>query len=159
MKVGITGHQERPGIDWSWVDTAINDELSLLSKGLIGLSSLARGADQLFAESVLRHGGELHFVRPLKHYEKTLEGQHLTRFLRLMSSATTTIDLPVAASNQDAYLAAGEYIAANSEVLIAVWDGKPAEGKGGTADVIAYAKRQGKAIVHLEPLSQEVRRW
>lgn len=158
MKVGITGHQERPGIDWPWVADVICNELAPFSAGLIGLSSLAQGADQVFAEAVLESGGELHFVKPIADYEKTLKGEHLNRFLQLESAATATIDLPAAASDQDAYLAAGEYIAAHSELLIAVWDGEPAVGKGGTADVVAFAKRQGRAVLHIEPLGKEVRR-
>lgn len=158
MKVGITGHQERPGIDWPWVAGVIRDELASFPAGLVGLSSLARGADQVFAEAVLEAGGELHFVVPIADYEKTLEGEHLSRFLHLKSAAATTIELPAAASDQDAYLAAGEYIAAHSDVLIAVWDGKPAGGKGGTADVVTFAKRQGKTVLHIEPLGKQVRR-
>lgn len=157
MKVGITGHQERPGIDWSWVTGAIRNELSSLSAELIGLSSLARGADQVFAETVLECGGDLRFVQPMADYEKTLEGEHLACFRHLKAAATVTIELPAAASDQDAYLAAGEYIASHSDLLIAVWDGKPAEGRGGTADVVAFAKQRGRAVLHIEPLSQEVR--
>ena len=158
MKVGITGHQERPGINWSWVAGVIRSELSSLPTRLVGLSSLARGADQVFAEAVLETGGELRFIKPIANYEKTLDGEHLSRFLQLKSAATATIELPAAASDQDAYLAAGEYIAAHSDLLIAVWDGKLAEGKGGTADVVAFAKQQGRAVLHIEPLGQEVRR-
>lgn len=30
--------------------------------------------------------------------------------------------------------------------LLAVWDGKPARGFGGTADVVAYARRVGVPV-------------
>jgi hypothetical protein len=36
--------------------------------------------------------------------------------------------------------------AARAEVLIAVWDGLPARGLGGTADVVAYAKQCGRPV-------------
>lgn len=35
--------------------------------------------------------------------------------------------------------------------LIAVWDGKPARGYGGTADVVAYAERTGVPVRVLWP--------
>ncbi|MFH9861330.1 hypothetical protein [Streptomyces sp. NPDC017202] len=35
--------------------------------------------------------------------------------------------------------------------LLAVWDGKPARGYGGTADVVAYAERTGVAVRVLWP--------
>lgn len=157
MKVGVTGHQDRPGISWPWVAEVIRNELSSYSAGLIGLSSLAKGADQIFADAVIEFGGELHFVVPIMNYEKTLMGKDLMRFLRLRSVATAIIELPAAASEQDAYLAAGEYIAFHSDLLIAVWDGKPAGGKGGTADIVAFAKRHGRPVLHIEPLSEKVR--
>jgi hypothetical protein len=30
-----------------------------------------------------------------------------------------------------------------SDRLLAVWDGKPAQGLGGTGDIVAYAKSRG----------------
>jgi hypothetical protein len=30
--------------------------------------------------------------------------------------------------------------------LLAVWDGKPARGHGGTADVVAAAREQGRTV-------------
>jgi len=35
--------------------------------------------------------------------------------------------------------------------LLAVWDGKPARGYGGTADVVAYAERNGVPVRVLWP--------
>lgn len=153
MRVGITGHQDRSGIDWSWVAETIRDRLSGFSK-LVGYSSLAKGADQIFADVILEIGGDLNFVRPIDHYERTLEGEHLTRFLRLKAAASRTIAMPKTESDQDGYLAAGKYIAAQSELLVAVWDGKPAGGKGGTADIVTFAKERNGAVFHIEPIAR-----
>jgi hypothetical protein len=40
-------------------------------------------------------------------------------------------------------MAGSEILVGLVDELIAVWDGEPARGYGGTADVVAYAKRQG----------------
>ena len=45
-----------------------------------------------------------------------------------------------------------------ADVLIAVWDGQPARGKGGTADVVDYAKSLGKPLVVIDAVTLEVRR-
>ena len=37
------------------------------------------------------------------------------------------------------------------DVLIAVWDGEPARGPGGTAEIVAYALERGRPIVHIRP--------
>ncbi|MGW1005456.1 hypothetical protein [Streptomyces sp. NPDC002520] len=38
-----------------------------------------------------------------------------------------------------------------ADELVAVWDGKPAWGHGGTADVVAYAERTGVRVRVLWP--------
>ena len=37
-----------------------------------------------------------------------------------------------------------------SDIVLAVWNGKPAKGKGGTADVVAYAIRRGVPLIHID---------
>ena len=54
MKVGITGHQKlNDPSAWSDVCKQLGELLNDAEKPLIGLTSLAIGADQLFAEVVL----------------------------------------------------------------------------------------------------------
>ena len=45
-----------------------------------------------------------------------------------------------------------------SDVLIAVWDGEPARGRGGTAEVVAYARSLGKPVVLIDSNTLEVTR-
>lgn len=40
-----------------------------------------------------------------------------------------------------------EYMVNNSDIVVAVWDGT----KGGTANCVGYAKKQGKTIIKLDP--------
>ena len=54
------------------------------------------------------------------------------------------------------YLAAGCRVAALADLLLAVWDGEPARGRGGTADVVAFARRNLIPYVHLNPLTREI---
>lgn len=158
MKVGITGHQDRPGIDWAWVSEVLDNQLKALPPPLVGLSSLAQGADQIFAEAVIKAGGAIQFVLPTADYERHFEGEWHSRFKTLANAASSVIAIPTYASDQDAFMAAGEYIASHSDVLMAVWDGKPAGGKGGTADVVAFAKKRHIAVLHINPTSQTVER-
>lgn len=41
--------------------------------------------------------------------------------------------------------------ASESDVLLAVWDGLPGRGPGGTADVVAYARSKGVPVTILWP--------
>jgi hypothetical protein len=60
-------------------------------------------------------------------------------------------------TDEDAYLAAGQRVVELSDIVLAVWNGKPAKGKGGTADVVAYAIRRGMPLIHINPISRTVR--
>jgi hypothetical protein len=55
------------------------------------------------------------------------------------------------APSEDAYLAAGKHIVDRAGLLVALWNGKPAAGKGGTGDIVAYARSQGRPVVHVHP--------
>lgn len=48
---------------------------------------------------------------------------------------------------KSAYLNAGNYVVDNCDVLIALWDGQPSRGRGGTAEIVDYAKRMMRPIV------------
>lgn len=44
-----------------------------------------------------------------------------------------------------------EILVALVDELLAVWDGQPARGFGGTADVVRYAQRHGTPVRRLWP--------
>ncbi len=53
--------------------------------------------------------------------------------------------LPFGTSNRDAYAAANEDVLGGVDVLVAVWDGAPPDGKGGTGDTVHTARTRGVA--------------
>ena len=61
--------------------------------------------------------------------------------------------LPFVESTVQAHLTAGQAVVDRSERLVAVWDGKPARGIGGTADIVSYARQKGVPVVVLWPES------
>ncbi len=131
--------------------------LSSLPGDLMGFTSLALGADQLFAEIVIERGGLLTVIVPFADYEtKFAEGADRNGYNRLLAQANTVEVLPAAGSNREAYFKAGKQVVHRSELLIAVWGGKPAAGLGGTADVVGYARQCGKPMVHIDPINRTV---
>jgi len=58
--------------------------------------------------------------------------------------------------DEEAFLAAGKRVVDLSDIVIAVRDGEPAKGKGGTADSVAYALSTGAPVIHLNPLRETV---
>ncbi len=157
-RLGITGHQRLPAsADWLWVEEAIEGVLSSLPDELTGFTSLALGADQLFAELILKRGGSLTVIVPFADYEaKFAAGTDRDSYNRLLAQANTVEVLQMAGSNREAYFKAGKQVVNRSELLIAVWDGRPAAGLGGTADAVDYARQCGKPVVYIDPISRIV---
>jgi hypothetical protein len=54
--------------------------------------------------------------------------------------------LPFAESTAESHMAASEFMVDRADELYAVWDGLPARSYGGTADVVTYARDQGKPV-------------
>jgi hypothetical protein len=67
-------------------------------------------------------------------------------FTTLLEQADHVIELPSEDTREACYLAAGLYVLDHSDVLIALWDGEPARGTGGTAEIVAEARRRGMPI-------------
>jgi hypothetical protein len=144
MKIGASGHQNIPPQAIEYIRRGIADIILAADDGLVGISSLAAGADQLFASLVLKHGGQLYVIIPCRNYETTFpEKTELEQYQLLLSKAHKIEILDYPLPSEDAYLEAGRRIADSSDLLIAVWDGKPARGKGGTADIAYYAMNRG----------------
>lgn len=158
MRIGITGHQRlKEPSRWAWVTQELDRLLSSLAPPLIGVTSLAVGADQLFGNRVLEHGGLLEVVIPFAGYDLTFsEGHDREEFNRLLRHASKAELLQRQGSDQEAFFAAGKRVVDLSELVVAVWDGEPAAGLGGTGDVVNYAVLHGKGVMHLNPVRQEV---
>ena len=151
IRLGITGHQEIPSDIEEYVKTRLNilvrdyDEVT-------GIGSLAAGADQLFATTVLSHGGTIEVIIPAEDYRTTFtEDSSARNYDALLAKAATVTYLSFIHSSEEAYMAAGQEVVRQCQQLIAIWDGKPSRGKGGTADVVAFAKRQGVIVTIIWP--------
>jgi hypothetical protein len=96
-------------------------------------------------------------VIPLAHYERFFEGASKQRYYRLLFSAEK-IELRGDPNPEKAFFEAGIYIVDHVDRLIAVWDGKPAQGLGGTADIVSYAQANKHPILHLNT-TQRSTKW
>lgn len=156
-RVGVTGHQDRDGIDWSWVRRTLREALVTYS-ATEALSSLAQGTDQLFAEVALELDIPVRAIVPLGAYESFFKDSAvLANYRRLLGQARRT-DLELHFPPERAFFEAGKFVVDECQVLLAVWDGKPAEGLGGTADIVSYARSRGRPVVWLNPLTMEIHR-
>lgn len=155
--IGITGHQRLPApADWDWVREEIQTFLSSAQPPIIGISSLAIGADQLFAKAVLDAGGILEAVIPFDRYAETFQDRDRVVFEKLRSTSSRVEVLATMGSKEESYLAAGKRVVDLSDVVVAVWNGMPAAGLGGTADIVQYALAKNRRLIHIDPVGRTV---
>ncbi|WP_314253315.1 hypothetical protein [Streptomyces sp. DSM 40907] len=146
-RIGVTGHRAIPDSVLGHVESGLRAVLGGHEGPLEAFSSLAEGADQLFAAIALEHGADLTVVIPSGDYEDAFEGaEALARYRGLKDRAAQEVRMDFARSTDEAYYAAGTYIADSCDRLVAVWDGQPARGHGGTAEIVAYARALGKPV-------------
>ncbi|MGH9175160.1 MAG: hypothetical protein ACRD1H_12425, partial [Vicinamibacterales bacterium] len=152
MNVGISGHRNIPERGRTAICQSMRRTLTAARHPVTGVTSLADGADQLFATLVLQQGGRLHVIVPCHDYEKSFEtADALVGFQTLLARAAEIDTLPFSGPSEDAFLAAGRSVVDLSDMLLAVWDGKPAGGKGGTADIVAYARSKDLPVLVVWP--------
>jgi hypothetical protein len=142
QRIAVSGHRGLPAPTQRLIGRAIRSALEELAQpaGVIGLSCLADGADQIFARAVLDHGGQVEAVVPAAQYRDGLPASAHAEYDRLLAQAATVHRLPYAESTAEAHMAASAFMLDHAGQLWAVWDGQPARGYGGTADVVACAR-------------------
>ena len=128
----------------------IRSLLAAQSNPLTAISCLAAGADQIFAEEALRCGASLTAVVPANDYENTM-GDAVDNYETLQARATCIVQLEYEHATKQAYMAAGRWVVDHCDVLVAVWDGQPAAGSGGTGDIVAYADSIDRQIILVWP--------
>ena len=152
--IGVTGHRKLQNERFiakqvQKIATKIKETIPELKKIPVEfriLSPLAEGADRLVTRELLKvSGSQLQVVLPLEKDEYLKDfahGESREEFNILLESATSVIQPVSNPERPEAYMEAGRYIVDHCDVLIAIWDGNTANGKGGTADVVDYAREK-----------------
>jgi hypothetical protein len=152
LRIGVTGHRRLADADEAAqaVD-AVLDQLDA-TKILEVRSLLAEGADRLVTERAMRRrGSRFVAVLPLEADDYATDFEDpasLAAFRRLLTEAASVEVTPAGSdtSREAAYERAGRAVVESSDVLLALWDGGASRGRGGTAEMVAYAKERGVPV-------------
>ncbi len=156
-RIGVTGHRFLAEV--TKLRAAVEDTLSRIENAFPGrrivvVSPLAEGADRLVARAVLQRKGASLIVPlplPVDDYMQDFESaESKAEFRSLLDCAAEVMQLPATPTRNEAYKQVGLYVLDNSDVLIAVYDGQPAQGRGGTADIVAQALKRGMPVLHVK---------
>lgn len=158
MKIGITGHQHLGSEETiTWLSDTIETIIKQHNIDM-GFTSLAIGADQLFADILSKNQIPYTVIIPSDEYETTFtDPYHLEHYKILLQSAKNRINLPFDKPSENAFYEAGKKIVALSDLLIAIWDAQPAKGLGGTGDIVKYAQTLKRNVVHINPITRTMK--
>ena len=151
-RIGITGHANLAPDTVAAVTAVLERVLSDAGEPLVGVTCLARGADQLFARVVLELGGQIEVIVPAADYRARKVGRdNAAEFDELISRSVHVRVMPNEQSDRTAYMAASEAMLSSVDEMIAVWDGQRAGAAGGTGDVVQAARERGLPITIVWP--------
>ena len=166
LRIGVSGHRVPPKlpeefeaplhahIDRILAAVAAATRKANTATELVIVSSLAEGSDRIVAEAGLAAGFALQAILPFARaeYERDFETEMSRREFETLLVRAGVLELDGAADQRPrAYEAAGLFMLANIDVLIAIWDGAVAAGIGGTAQIVERAVADGISVVWIEP--------
>jgi hypothetical protein len=131
----------------------------------IFVSPLADGSDQLAAGIALELGYELQAILPFdrgRYRAGMADDDARFRFDDLLGRAKCVLELPGEHGlNLDSFVMAGRATVAHSDLMIAVWDGQPPRGRGGTGEIVEVALTRGTPLIHVpvDPALEMAIRW
>lgn len=159
LRIGVTGHRRLP--DEEPLAGQVRQALQRISELVPSsphtpvlftvISPLAEGADRLVAREVLKDQDadlEVPLPLPQEDYLRDFEAdESKSEFKEMLSRAKVVTKVLSSRSREEAYENVGRYVVDRCDVLIALWDGEPSRGQGGTAEIVCYARRRGVPLI------------
>jgi hypothetical protein len=117
-------------------------------------TALASGADQIAAICAQSSGYFVRAILPFEAHEYRQDftvGDELDLFEQAVAEADEVVVLPGDRSDADAaYVGVGKMLVRAADVMIAIWDGEPGRGPGGTAHVVELALESSVPVIHVD---------
>lgn len=159
FRIGASGHRDLgDAIAQQYAARCVRELLTSYAEqypNLVLIAPLAIGADQLFVQIALDLNIPVEAVIPSEDYETDYAlGEERAMYQQLLHQCRRIHPQPFSTHTDDAYLAAGRWIVEQSDILLLIWNGQPAKGRGGTADIAGYAWRTGRPFVHINATKQ-----
>jgi hypothetical protein len=150
VAIGVSGHRaltEIQRLEAGLAEVVRRLEEAFGEERWTVVSALAEGADRLVAHRLLaRKGTRLVAVLPLarEEYETDFRTDaSREEFRGLLALAKEVVEVPPEPNRERAYEIGGHVVLDRADVLVAVWDGQGAQGRGGTGTVVAAARERG----------------
>ncbi len=154
---GVTGHRHLNQADEAALAASLEEVFRRVAERYpdspqVLLSPLAEGADQLAARSALERGARLivPLPMPVEAYLETFSSEPARQAFRELSARAEHVFVVPQAAEHEArggqeparagfdYALTGAWLVNHCHLLLALWDGEPDRGEGGTAQVVEW---------------------
>jgi hypothetical protein len=151
LAIGFSGHRKLPDEAKSReaIRKVLEDWKARVSGVVYGVSSIAAGGDLLFAETCMELSLPIRVFLPFKkeQFREDFDDPTWRRAERVLASALSVEVTGASEKSTEAYYECGIETVEQTQLLIALWDGEPGRGLGGTEDIVTFAKEQGRPVV------------
>jgi hypothetical protein len=151
LAIGFSGHRQladEPKCREA-IRKVLEDWKAKVPGVVYGLSSTAAGGDLLFAETCIKLNLPIRVFLPFpkEKFRADFDDPTWKRAERVMASALSVEVKGVSQKSAEGYYECSIETVQQSELLMALWDGRHGRGLGGTADAVYFALEQGRPIV------------
>lgn len=157
LTVGVTAHRDLPATETAGIERLVGELFDELVRRfpetpLQALCPLAEGGERAFARVAIARGIPLVVPLPLprEFYIQDFSGAASRDEFDELCSQATVFELPLrpgveprqvaqpGALRDREYVKIGAFVSSHSQVLVAIWDGRPSDQIGGTAQITHY---------------------
>jgi 8-oxo-dGTP pyrophosphatase MutT (NUDIX family) len=168
FRLGFSGHQDlgneatRAFVAQSLREVLISyrEQAQACNQELLLYAALAPGADQLCITIALEFAIAVEAVIPCAEYDGIFtSAEEVNVYHQLLARCRKIHTLPAEHCSDEAFLEAGHWIVEHADLVLLVWNGYPAGGKGGTADVASYARSMRRPFIHINTRQHTIKQY
>ncbi len=157
LAVGFTGHRTLAdeAASRASIYHFLAEKKHSTSEILVGVSSIAAGGDLLFAESCIALEIPIRVLLPMpkEEFRNDFDLPTWSRAEQVMERAMS-VEITGGETQRDgSYYECGIETVLQSQWLIALWNGEPAKGLGGTEQIVTFARQIGRPVAWIHSVT------
>src|SRR5579862_1475972 len=161
LAIGFTGHRKLSDLAKcrNAIRKVLLDWIDKVPGVVYGVTSAASGGDLLFAETCIELNLPIRVFLPFPKelFREDFDDPAWARAECVFGKALSVEVTGAGEKLPERYYECGIKTVQQSQLLVALWDGEPSQGLGGTADMVHFAKEQGRPVIWIHSGTGEVR--
>jgi len=162
LAIGFTGHRSLPNQQQARHELRdlLKQQKDAGRETVYGVSSVAAGGDLLFAETCIELGIPLRILLPFEEdeFRKDFDPDDWSRVAAVLKDAASIEVTGRSRAREERYYECGIETVHQCAMLVALWDGEPSRGKGGTQEIVSYATKIGRPVFWIHSETGQLRR-